>query len=58
MATLDVPVDVDLSVDTIVVSGHGAALRPELAGLPTVAEPTVLTPGAGAIPWLTCTGAG
>ena len=40
MATLDVPVDVDLSVDTIVVSGHGAALRPELAGLPTVAEPT------------------
>ncbi len=40
MATLDVPVDVDLTVDTIVVSGHGAALRPELAGLPTVAEPT------------------
>lgn len=39
-ATLDVPVDIDLSVDTIVVSGHGAALRPELAGLPTVAEPT------------------
>ncbi len=39
-ATLDVPVDVDLTVDTIVVSGHGAALRPELAGLPTVAEPT------------------
>ncbi|MDJ0392146.1 2-succinyl-5-enolpyruvyl-6-hydroxy-3-cyclohexene-1-carboxylic-acid synthase [Rhodococcus sp. G-MC3] len=39
-ATLDVPVDIDLTVDTIVVSGHGAALRPELAGLPTVAEPT------------------
>ena len=38
-ATLDVPVDIDLSIDTIVVSGHGAALRPELAGLPTVAEP-------------------
>ncbi|OZC91227.1 2-succinyl-5-enolpyruvyl-6-hydroxy-3-cyclohexene-1-carboxylic-acid synthase [Rhodococcus sp. 06-418-1B] len=39
-ATLDVPVDIDLSIDTVVVSGHGAALRPELAGLPTVAEPT------------------
>lgn len=39
-ATLDVPVDLDLSVDTVVISGHGAAYRPELAGLPTVAEPT------------------
>ncbi|MCQ4121904.1 2-succinyl-5-enolpyruvyl-6-hydroxy-3-cyclohexene-1-carboxylic-acid synthase [Rhodococcus tibetensis] len=39
-ATLDVPVDLDLTPDTIVISGHGSAPRPELAGLPTVAEPT------------------
>lgn len=39
-ATLDVPLDIDLTPDTVVVSGHGARLRPELAGLPTVAEPT------------------
>src|SRR5690606_23372558 len=39
-ATLDVPLDIDLSIDTVVVSGHGAGLRPELARLPTVAEPT------------------
>ncbi len=39
-ATLDVPVDLDLTPDTVVISGHGAAFRPELAHLPTVAEPT------------------
>lgn len=39
-ATLDVPVEIDITPDTVVVSGHGSALRPELAGLPTVAEPT------------------
>ncbi|QIS16034.1 2-succinyl-5-enolpyruvyl-6-hydroxy-3-cyclohexene-1-carboxylic-acid synthase [Nocardia arthritidis] len=39
-ATLDVPLDLDLSPDTVVISGHGAGLRPELADLPTVAEPT------------------
>jgi 2-succinyl-5-enolpyruvyl-6-hydroxy-3-cyclohexene-1-carboxylate synthase len=39
-ATLDVPLPIDLSLDTIVISGHGGVLRPELAGLPTVAEPT------------------
>jgi 2-succinyl-5-enolpyruvyl-6-hydroxy-3-cyclohexene-1-carboxylate synthase len=39
-ATLDVPLDLDLTRDTVVISGHGSALRPELAGLPTVAEPT------------------
>ncbi|MGC0365401.1 2-succinyl-5-enolpyruvyl-6-hydroxy-3-cyclohexene-1-carboxylate synthase [Rhodococcus sp. 27YEA15] len=39
-ATLDVPLDVDVTADTVVISGHGSALRPELAGLPTVAEPT------------------
>ncbi|RVW01813.1 2-succinyl-5-enolpyruvyl-6-hydroxy-3-cyclohexene-1-carboxylic-acid synthase [Rhodococcus spongiicola] len=39
-ATLDVPVEIDITPDTVVISGHGAAHRPELAGLPTVAEPT------------------
>jgi 2-succinyl-5-enolpyruvyl-6-hydroxy-3-cyclohexene-1-carboxylate synthase len=39
-ATLDVPLDIDLTPDTVVISGHGAGLRPELAALPTVAEPT------------------
>ncbi|MET9491818.1 2-succinyl-5-enolpyruvyl-6-hydroxy-3-cyclohexene-1-carboxylic-acid synthase [Nocardia sp. NPDC006630] len=39
-ATLDVPLDIDLSVDTVVISGHGAGRRPELANVPTVAEPT------------------
>ncbi len=39
-ATLDVPMDLDITADTVVVSGHGSAYRPELAGLPTVAEPT------------------
>ncbi|MET8651962.1 MULTISPECIES: 2-succinyl-5-enolpyruvyl-6-hydroxy-3-cyclohexene-1-carboxylic-acid synthase [Nocardia] len=39
-ATLDVPLAIDLTPDTVVISGHGAGLRPELADLPTVAEPT------------------
>ncbi|NKY56612.1 2-succinyl-5-enolpyruvyl-6-hydroxy-3-cyclohexene-1-carboxylic-acid synthase [Nocardia flavorosea] len=39
-ATLDVPLDIDLTPDTVVISGHGAGLRAELADLPTVAEPT------------------
>ncbi|WP_280422062.1 2-succinyl-5-enolpyruvyl-6-hydroxy-3-cyclohexene-1-carboxylic-acid synthase [Nocardia carnea] len=39
-ATLDVPLDIDLTPDTVVISGHGAGLRAELATLPTVAEPT------------------
>lgn len=39
-ATLDVPLDIDLGPDTVVISGHGAGLRNELAALPTVAEPT------------------
>ena len=37
---LDIPVSVDLSLDTVVISGHGAGVRPELADIPTVAEPT------------------
>lgn len=39
-ATLDVPIDIDFGPDTVVISGHGSGHRPELAGLPTVAEPT------------------
>ncbi|WP_067684236.1 2-succinyl-5-enolpyruvyl-6-hydroxy-3-cyclohexene-1-carboxylic-acid synthase [Nocardia miyunensis] len=39
-AMLDVPLDIDLTPDTVVISGHGAGLRPELSELPTVAEPT------------------
>ncbi|WP_327110391.1 2-succinyl-5-enolpyruvyl-6-hydroxy-3-cyclohexene-1-carboxylic-acid synthase [Nocardia sp. NBC_01730] len=39
-ATLDVPLELDLTPDTVVISGHGAGPRPELANLPTVAEPT------------------
>ncbi|MGV9826336.1 2-succinyl-5-enolpyruvyl-6-hydroxy-3-cyclohexene-1-carboxylic-acid synthase [Gordonia sp. NPDC003429] len=37
---LDVPLPIDLSVDTVAVAGHGAGTHPALAGIPTVAEPT------------------
>ncbi|WP_280270895.1 thiamine pyrophosphate-binding protein [Nocardia wallacei] len=36
----DAPLDIDVTAPTIVVAGHGAAEHPELAALPTVAEPT------------------
>jgi 2-succinyl-5-enolpyruvyl-6-hydroxy-3-cyclohexene-1-carboxylate synthase len=38
--TFDQPLDIDLSRDTVVISGHGAGAQPNLAALPTVAEPT------------------
>jgi 2-succinyl-5-enolpyruvyl-6-hydroxy-3-cyclohexene-1-carboxylate synthase len=38
--SFDQPLDIDLSRDTVVVSGHGAGVHPNLAALPTVAEPT------------------
>lgn len=38
--TFDQPLDIDLSADTVVIAGHGAGLQPNLAQLPTVAEPT------------------
>ncbi|MCF8604740.1 2-succinyl-5-enolpyruvyl-6-hydroxy-3-cyclohexene-1-carboxylic-acid synthase [Gordonia sp. HY442] len=41
---LDIPLEIDLSRDTVVVSGHGSGVHPELADLPTVAEPTAPTP--------------
>jgi 2-succinyl-5-enolpyruvyl-6-hydroxy-3-cyclohexene-1-carboxylate synthase len=38
--TFDQPLDIDLAPDTVVIAGHGAGVHPNLAGLPTVAEPT------------------
>jgi 2-succinyl-5-enolpyruvyl-6-hydroxy-3-cyclohexene-1-carboxylate synthase len=36
----DQPLDIDLTPDTVVIAGHGAGVHPNLADLPTVAEPT------------------
>jgi 2-succinyl-5-enolpyruvyl-6-hydroxy-3-cyclohexene-1-carboxylate synthase len=38
--SFDQPLDIDLSRDTVVIAGHGAGAHPNLAALPTVAEPT------------------
>ena len=38
--TFDQPLPIDLTPDTVVIAGHGAGEHPNLAGLPTVAEPT------------------
>jgi 2-succinyl-5-enolpyruvyl-6-hydroxy-3-cyclohexene-1-carboxylate synthase len=38
--TFDQPLDIDVTPDTVVIAGHGAGVQPNLAGLPTVAEPT------------------
>ncbi|HET7073254.1 MAG TPA: 2-succinyl-5-enolpyruvyl-6-hydroxy-3-cyclohexene-1-carboxylic-acid synthase [Mycobacterium sp.] len=43
-ATFDQPLDIDLSPDTVVIAGHGAGAQPNLAQLPTVAEPTAPAP--------------
>jgi 2-succinyl-5-enolpyruvyl-6-hydroxy-3-cyclohexene-1-carboxylate synthase len=43
-ATFDQPLDIDVSIDTVVIAGHGAGVQPTLAGLPTVAEPTARCP--------------
>lgn len=43
--TFDQPLDVDLGPDTVVIAGHGAGVHPNLAALPTVAEPTAPVPG-------------
>jgi 2-succinyl-5-enolpyruvyl-6-hydroxy-3-cyclohexene-1-carboxylate synthase len=42
--TFDQPLDIDLSPDTVVIAGHGAGAQPNLAQLPTVAEPTAPAP--------------
>ena len=36
----DEPLQIDLTPDTVVIAGHGAGVHPNLAHLPTVAEPT------------------
>ncbi|WP_457148421.1 2-succinyl-5-enolpyruvyl-6-hydroxy-3-cyclohexene-1-carboxylic-acid synthase [Mycobacterium sp. URHB0021] len=38
--SFDQPLDIDLTPDTVVIAGHGAGVHPNLAALPTVAEPT------------------
>jgi 2-succinyl-5-enolpyruvyl-6-hydroxy-3-cyclohexene-1-carboxylate synthase len=38
--TFDQPLDIDLTPDTVVIAGHGSGVHPNLAALPTVAEPT------------------
>jgi 2-succinyl-5-enolpyruvyl-6-hydroxy-3-cyclohexene-1-carboxylate synthase len=48
--TFDQPLDIDLSADTVVIAGHGAGVHPNLAQLPTVAEPTAPVPASGANP--------
>ncbi|GFG87864.1 2-succinyl-5-enolpyruvyl-6-hydroxy-3-cyclohexene-1-carboxylic-acid synthase [Mycolicibacter algericus] len=42
--TFDQPLDIDLTPDTVVIAGHGAGTHPNLAALPTVAEPTAPAP--------------
>jgi 2-succinyl-5-enolpyruvyl-6-hydroxy-3-cyclohexene-1-carboxylate synthase len=42
--TFDQPLDIDLSPDTVLIAGHGAGVQPNLAQLPTVAEPTAPAP--------------
>ena len=48
--TFDQPLPIDLTPDTVVIAGHGAGVHPNLAGLPTVAEPTAPPPPSGANP--------
>lgn len=38
--SFDEPLEIDLTPDTVVIAGHGAGTHPNLAHLPTVAEPT------------------
>ncbi|MGE2733774.1 2-succinyl-5-enolpyruvyl-6-hydroxy-3-cyclohexene-1-carboxylic-acid synthase [Mycolicibacterium vaccae] len=42
--TFDQPLDIDVTPDTVVIAGHGAGVHPNLAHLPTVAEPTAPQP--------------
>lgn len=43
-ATVDAPLELDLRQPTLVVAGDGAGLHPELAAVPTVAEPSAPAP--------------
>lgn len=42
--SFDQPLAIDVTADTVVIAGHGAGVHPNLAGLPTVAEPTAPPP--------------
>ena len=42
--SFDQPLEIDLTPDTVVIAGHGAGAHPNLAALPTVAEPTAPAP--------------
>ncbi|MEO8814383.1 MAG: 2-succinyl-5-enolpyruvyl-6-hydroxy-3-cyclohexene-1-carboxylic-acid synthase [Mycobacterium sp.] len=42
--SFDQPLDIDLTPNTVVIAGHGAGVHPNLAALPTVAEPTAPAP--------------
>ncbi|MCV7386381.1 2-succinyl-5-enolpyruvyl-6-hydroxy-3-cyclohexene-1-carboxylic-acid synthase [Mycolicibacter longobardus] len=42
--SFDQPLEIDLTPDTVVIAGHGAGAHPNLAALPTVAEPTAPMP--------------
>lgn len=42
--SFDQPLEIGLTPDTVVIAGHGAGVHPNLAGLPTVAEPTAPRP--------------
>ncbi|OBF16818.1 2-succinyl-5-enolpyruvyl-6-hydroxy-3-cyclohexene-1-carboxylic-acid synthase [Mycobacterium sp. ACS4331] len=42
--SFDQPLDIDVTPDTLVIAGHGAGAHPNLAALPTVAEPTAPQP--------------
>ena len=48
--TFDQPLDIDITADTVVIAGHGAGVHPNLAELPTVAEPTAPPPPSGGNP--------
>jgi 2-succinyl-5-enolpyruvyl-6-hydroxy-3-cyclohexene-1-carboxylate synthase len=48
--SFDQPLDIDLSADTVVIAGHGAGVHPNLAQVPTVAEPTAPCPSSGVNP--------
>jgi 2-succinyl-5-enolpyruvyl-6-hydroxy-3-cyclohexene-1-carboxylate synthase len=50
--TFDQPLEVNLSRDTIVIAGHGAGVHPNLADLPTVAEPTAPPAHNPLHPWV------
>ena len=42
--SFDQPLHIDVTADTVVIAGHGAGVHPNLAHLPTVAEPTAPRP--------------